>query len=110
MLSDLIKLIRGIYGDGEVKLHPFVPFIGDYELFDKIERFDCYGAEVAEFETALSEYTGAKHVIVTCSGTAALYAVLMQYHNKSVGYMPNYTFYATQNAAKKDYMITPGRS
>jgi perosamine synthetase len=102
MLSDLIKLIRGIYGEGDIRLHPY-----KYDQLDERQvcwnalddRPDCYGKAVGEFEQALAEYTGAKHVICTCSGTAALYAALRIVNiGKNSVMLPNYTFRATANA------------
>jgi len=100
MLSDLIKLIRKIYGGGFIPLHK--PKFNHYD-FGAVEtcideRVDCYGKEVAEFEQSLSEYTGAKHVIATCSGTAALMASLAVMRTPLNASIPNYTFKATENA------------
>ena len=97
MLSELIKLIRSMYGEGEIKLHP--ANIKFTDMLDTMccNRVDCYGSEVTQFEEMLKEYTGAKHVILTCSGTAALYAVLCQIVG-SATIVPNYTFKATENA------------
>ena len=100
MLSELIKLIRSMYGEGEIKLHPANITWEDRLRASQIERVDCYGSEVTQFEEMLKEYTGAKHVIATCSGTAALYAVLLwQTFGDVESYaVPNYTFLATLNA------------
>lgn len=100
MIRDLIHLIRKIYGDGEVKLHPAKITKEDRLSVEvaMMDRADCYGSTVSYFEAALSEYTGSKHVIVTCSGTAALYAILYHFDNRDHAWLPNYTFKATLNA------------
>jgi perosamine synthetase len=103
MLSDLIKLIRLIYGEGLIKLHRYIPKDPDQlNVFKSIGHADCYGKEVDKFEAMLSEYTGAKHVIATCSGTAALYAALWMFNDRQYAYMPNYTFRATKSAATEN--------
>jgi perosamine synthetase len=106
MLSDLIKLIRGLYGDGEIKLHHANITNKDHNflMLSLHDRPDCYGMAVAGFENALAEYTGAKHVICTCSGTAALYAVLYCVSRPfTYAIVPNYTFIATLNSASKAF-------
>src|ERR1700710_1151498 len=58
------------------------------------------GPEVAQLETALADFTGAKHVVTCASGTDALLMVLMA---KDVGrgdavLCPSFTFSATGEA------------
>jgi len=103
MIKDLIKMIRNIYGDGEIKLHPAKITNDDIaSVCDAMrDRVDCYGFYVGEFERALSEYTRSKHVIATCSGTAALYAILSHFDDRDNAWLPNYTFKATLNAIIK---------
>lgn len=103
MIKDLIKLIRGIYGDGEVYLHRAKVTEEDIRFVEEAmrNRVDCYGLHVKEFERELAEYTRSKHVIVTSSGTAALYAILNHFDDRDYACVPNYTFKATLNAVIK---------
>ena len=102
MLSDLIKLIRAIYGEGFIPLHAANITTKDRIAVSLCKRVDCYGDEVLEFEQALAKYTGAKHVIATCSGTAALYAIIEHYNYRKRAHIPNYTFRATENGAREN--------
>jgi perosamine synthetase len=103
MIKDLIKLIRKIYGDGKIELHPARITDDDFNFVKESmrNRVDCYGLHVKEFENELAEYTRARHVIATCSGTAALYAILCHFDNRDEAWLPNYTFRATLNAVVK---------
>lgn len=103
MIKDLIKLIRSVYGDGEIKLHATKITEDDIKFVTEAmkKRVDCYGHHVKDFENGLAEYTRSKHVIATCSGTAALYAILNHFDDKDYAWLPNYTFEGTLNAAVK---------
>lgn len=58
------------------------------------------GAYVDRFEAMLSEYTGARHAVATCNGTAALHTALLlagvQPNDEVL--IPTLTFVATANA------------
>jgi len=103
MIRDLIKLIRSIYGDGKIKLHAAKMTNDDMFFVNEAmkDRVDCYGFYVREFEQELAEYTRSKHVIATCSGTAALYAILNHFDDRDNAWIPNYTFKGTLNAVQK---------
>lgn len=103
MIGDLIKLIRKIYGAGQIKLHPAKITKEDIEHVDNAMKgkVDCYGWQVRAFEEELAEYTRAKNVIATCSGTASLYAILNHFDDRARAWVPNYTFKATLNAVQK---------
>lgn len=103
MIEELIKLIRGIYGEGEIKLHPAQITEEDHLRVGEAmnSRVDCYGFHVKEFEDALADYTKSKHVMATCSGTAALFAILCHFDDRDSVWLPNYTFKGTLNAAQK---------
>jgi perosamine synthetase len=100
MIKDLIKLIRSIYGEDEIKLHPANITNGDISFAKEAmrNRVDCYGLHVREFESELASYTRSKHVIVTFSGTAALFSIfqcldVLEHYTRF--YAPNYSFRAT---------------
>ena len=102
MIEKLVELIRDIYGTGEIKLHHANITDEDRKAIADCERMDCYGKEVEMFEDQLKEYTGAKHVIATCSGTAALYTLSSMFEPAKTGfYIPNNTFVATKNAIRR---------
>ena len=81
-----LAAIRQVIGDGPAALHAPV-FEGDEQrnLAACIEStfVSTVGPFVGQFERELAAYTGAQHVVVVCSGTAALHAALV-----SVGVMP----------------------
>jgi perosamine synthetase len=58
------------------------------------------GAYVDRFEIMLSEYTGARHAIATCNGTAALHVALLlaDVQPNDEVLIPTLTFVATANA------------
>lgn len=60
------------------------------------------GPEVAELETKLAQYTGAKHVISCANGTDALVLALraMNIGPKDAVFAPSFTFVATVEAIK----------
>jgi UDP-4-amino-4,6-dideoxy-N-acetyl-beta-L-altrosamine transaminase len=60
------------------------------------------GPAVAKFEAALSEITGAKHVVAVSSGTAALHlaALAAGVGPGDTGLVPDITFVATANAIR----------
>jgi len=103
MIKDLIKIIRKFYGDGEVKLHHADINGEDRSQVDMTMfcRIDCYGYAVSAFEQELAEYTGAKHVILTSSGTAAIFAIINNLEYE-VAILPNYTFRGTENPFNHD--------
>jgi dTDP-4-amino-4,6-dideoxygalactose transaminase len=65
------------------------------------------GKAVAKFESAFEKLTGAKHCLVTASGTAALYTALgaLDLGPGDEVIIPPYTFVATYNAVVLNYAL-----
>lgn len=81
MFDDFIKLVREIYQtDDNIPLHEPV-FQGNEKLYllDVIDStfVSSVGPYVDRFETAVTDFTGAKHAIAVVNGTAALHVALM---------------------------------
>jgi len=102
----LVGFVRKQYrSDAFIPLH--APTLGSAEaraVAQTVESgmISTVGAQVAEFEARLAEYTGAAHVIATINGTAALHLGLL-----AVGLQPgeevitqSLTFVATANAIR----------
>jgi len=78
-LTELIVLIRSIYGNEFIPLHRPV-----FEGNEKQYLIDCIdsnfvssvGAKVTEFEQQVAAFTGAQFAIATVNGTAALHVAL----------------------------------
>ncbi len=78
-ISAFIDFVRELYQSDNVPLHRPL-----FEGNEKIYLQNCIdstfvssvGAKVNDFESALSQFTGAEYVIATSNGTAALHAAL----------------------------------
>lgn len=80
MHNELIREIRGIYGEDFIPLHR--PIFGGEEtayLSDCIDLnfVSSVGKRVTDFEERLADFTGARHAVATVNGTAALHAALV---------------------------------
>ena len=79
--NEFVEFVQEIYRTKEfIPLH--APRFGDKERNYVLDTLDStyvstIGEYVDEFERRLSEYTGAKYVVATINGTAALHAALM---------------------------------
>ena len=80
-INEFVEFVQEIYRTKEfIPLH--APRFGDKERNYVLDTLDStyvstIGEYVDEFERRLSEYTGAKYVVATINGTAALHAALM---------------------------------
>ncbi len=79
MISDLVRFVRGIYGDGFIPLHR--PVFGGSERADLVDCIDSnfvssVGAKVTEFEQRLAEFSGLAHGVAVVNGTNALQVAL----------------------------------
>ena len=101
--SQIIKLVRDIYGTGPIPLHR-PAFMGNERayLVDCIDSnfVSSVGARVAEFEQRVATFCGTDHGIATVNGTAALHASLIlsgvEHGNEVISQA--LTFVATANA------------
>ncbi len=81
MFDTFVKFVRELYGTNDfIPLHE-PRFVGNEKKY-QLEAIDStyvssVGKFVDDFETSLSEYTGATHAIATVNGTAALHAALI---------------------------------
>ena len=93
--------------DGVVPINR--PWLGKEEKYEVLRVLeenaltsaaDEGGKRVQEFETALRNYLGSKHVLAVNSGTAALYATLLAANIRPGDevLLPSFTFVATANA------------
>ena len=79
--NEFVEFVQEIYSTKEfIPLH--APCFGDKERNYVLDTLDStyvssVGEYVDQFESRLSEYTGAKHVVATVNGTAALHTALM---------------------------------
>ena len=79
--NDFIEFVQDIYNTEDfIPLH--APCFGDMERSYVLDTLDStfvssVGQYVDEFESRLSKYTGAKYVVATINGTAALHVALM---------------------------------
>ena len=79
--NDFVEFVQDIYKTEDfIPLH--APCFGDMERSYVLETLDStfvssVGQYVDEFESRLSKYTGAKYVVATINGTAALHVALM---------------------------------
>lgn len=79
LFDEIVAFVRDIYGHGHVPLHRPV-FVGN----EKVYLAECVdsnfvssaGARVADFETDMAAFVGARHGVATMNGTAALHAAL----------------------------------
>jgi len=101
--EEIVDAIRKAIGNGPAALHE--PQFGGNEWTYLKECLDStyvssVGKFVDRFEAQLAEYTGAKHAVAVCNGTAALH-VALQLSGVGVGdevIVPALTFAATANA------------
>lgn len=102
-VSQIVEAIRKVVGPGLVKLHE-PSFDGNEWIYLKECLDSTYvssvGKFVDQFESSLAAYTGAKYVISTVNGTAALQIALKLAGVKSGEevLLPALTFIATANA------------
>jgi perosamine synthetase len=80
LFKSLSKLIRDIFGDGDIPLHRPV-----FEGNEKVYVSECIdtnfvssvGSRVKDFETSCMNFTNAKYAVATVNGTSALHAALL---------------------------------
>jgi len=95
---------RALSDDKIIALHE--PSLGPEEKTELVKCLDSgfvssVGEQVGQFEQALADYMGAKYVIATSTGTAALQTALatIGIQRNAEVLMPSFTFVATANAA-----------
>lgn len=101
--EEIVDAIRKVIGSGPAALHE-PQFAGNEWAYLKECLDSTYvssiGKFVDRFEAQIAEYTGAKHAVAVCNGTAALH-VALQLSGVAAGdevIVPALTFAATANA------------
>lgn len=104
-VKQILSSVSEVIGSKKVGLHE--PYLGSNDKRNLLKCIDSnyvsyLGEFVTNFEKKISEYTGAKYVVTTNSGTSALHLAcrLLEINAESEVLLPAMSFVAPANAVK----------